>query len=298
LVRVTTDGVLVIDKPRGVTSHDVVRDARKLYGTRAVGHAGTLDPMATGVLVLVFGEATKLASLLTQDEKEYRATVDFGRSTDTLDAEGKTVSERPLPDHWLDETALAEAVSGERARTLQDPPVFSAISVGGVRAHRRARRGEDVTLEPRGVYVRSLEVVERRPSSLEFVLRVSKGYYVRAFARDVGARLGLPAHLSALVRLASGPFRIQDASAWPPHGAPPLMPLADAARLALPSATLTSAAVPRARSGQRLSQGDFVEAPAGPATTAWFDGDGRLVALGNSTPEGAYRVLRGFRANM
>jgi tRNA pseudouridine55 synthase len=290
---VSTTGLLVANKPRGMTSHDVVSGARRLFSTRAVGHAGTLDPMASGVLVLLFGEATKLAGYLTLADKEYEATVTFGRATDTLDAEGRTMREQPLAADWLDDAHLFATLEAERTRTKQEPPEFSAISVDGERAYRRARRGDAVSLAPRDVRVERLEVIARNELSLTFRLIVSKGYYVRAFARDLGAGLGVPAHLSGLVRHRSGPFRIGAAAAWPPSAPPNLMPLATAARLSLPCATLAHSGEERASHGQRLAPEDFAgEPPAG--TTAWFAADGRLVALGAGHPDGTFRVLRGF----
>lgn len=290
-------GILVANKPRGMTSHDVVSDARRIFGTRKVGHAGTLDPMASGVLVLLFGEATKLGSHLTASDKEYLAEVTFGRSTDTHDADGRTVADQVLESGWLDERRLDAAIAAERARTLQTPPEFSAISVDGVRAHRRARRGETVTLEPRPVRVGCLEVVGRDGTTLTFSLAVSKGYYVRAFARDLGEHLGVPAHLSGLVRTASGRFRLESATAWPPEGARPLIPVATAAGLALPAAVLTASGVEKAACGQKLAAQDFAEAPPPRGTAAWLSGDGRLVALGAPDTDGTFRVQRGFHDN-
>jgi tRNA pseudouridine55 synthase len=291
---VSATGILVANKPRGMTSHDVVNGARRLFSTRAVGHAGTLDPMASGVLVLLFGEATKLAGYLTLADKEYDATVTFGRATDTLDAEGRTIAEQALAGDWLDADRLSNALESERARTKQDPPEFSAISVGGERAYRRARRGDSVSLESRDVRVDRLELVERDELSLRFRLVVSKGYYVRAFARDLGIALDVPAHLSALVRLGSGPFRIGAAATWPPDVRPELIPLASAARLCLPSATLAQSGEERAGWGQRLTPDDFAKESPPAGTAAWFAADGRLVALGAQQPDGTFRVLRGF----
>lgn len=293
----TANGVLVANKPRGMTSHDVVRDARRLFSTRSVGHAGTLDPMASGVLVLLVGEGTKLAPFLTLADKEYEATVRFGRGTDTLDAEGKTVSEISLEDGWLDEADLSRALGAESARTVQVPPAFSAISVGGVRAHRLARRGEPVSLEPRPVQVSQLELVGRTgPVELRFRLRVSKGYYVRSFARDLGARLGVPAHLCELVRTASGPFVIGRAAAWPPAVRPELLSVSDAARLSLPTATLTAAGARKSALGQRLGPDDFVLPPTGADPTAWYNPGGQIVAIGLSEGAGTFRVRRGFHS--
>lgn len=291
----STTGVLIANKPRGMTSHDVVSGARRLFSTRAVGHAGTLDPMASGVLVLLFGEATKLAAYLTLADKEYRATISFGRATDTLDAEGTTTGEMELADDWLDDERLSVALRAELARTMQVPPEFSAISVDGERSYRRARRGEAVRLAPREVRLERLELVARDARSLTFVLTASKGYYVRAFARDIGATLGVPAHLSELVRHASGPFRLADAVAWPPEGRPELVPVAAAARLSLRAVTLTPNGAGRAAQGQKLTADDFEGEPDPSGTSAWFAPDGRLVAVGSRHSDGTYRVRRGFR---
>jgi tRNA pseudouridine55 synthase len=290
---VSTDGVLVANKPRGITSHDVVNGARKVFGTRTIGHAGTLDPMASGVLVVLVGQATKLAAYLTAADKEYWATVAFGRSTDTLDADGRTVSELALGADWLDEVRLLDALRTEREREAQRPPEFSAVSVGGERAYRRARRGESITLEPRPVRVNDLELVTRGEFALTFRLRVSKGYYVRAFARDLASSLGVPAHLSELVRLSSGPFHLRTAAEWPPKDRPELLSVSEAARRSLGSATLCPSGVERASVGKPLSSEDFVTEPP-PQTAAWFADDGRLVALGCRGPDGTYRVQRGF----
>jgi len=205
----TVHGVLVVDKPGGMTSHDVVARARRLFGTRAVGHAGTLDPMATGVLVLLFGEACKLSAYLTGQDKTYSAGVRFGSATDSLDADGRVTEERTLPAGWLARETLDRALAVERARTLQVPPAVSAISEGGRRAYQRVRAGETVELAPRPVRVARLELLEWSDAGVDVELEVSKGYYVRAFARDLGATLGVPAHLGRLRRLTSGAFSLR-----------------------------------------------------------------------------------------
>jgi len=296
----TRSGLLVVHKPRGPTSHDVVGQARRLFGTREVGHAGTLDPMASGVLVVLVGEATKLSAHLTLDDKTYVARVAFGRSTDTLDAEGTTVEEDPLPADFPSEERLALALAQERLRTLQVPPAFSAVSVGGVRAHRLARRGRPVELEPRSVRVDAIDLVSRAGAEVVVRLSVSKGYYVRAFARDLGAALGVPSHLAALERVASGPYRLEEAVPWPAREPPRLVPLAAAATRALPSVLLTEAGAAKARVGQRLSAEHFAAPPpsvegAVEGAVAWLGPDGGLVALGTAEGGGSYRVLRGFR---
>jgi tRNA pseudouridine55 synthase len=295
------NGVLVVDKPRGPTSHDVVAQARRLLGTRSVGHAGTLDPMASGVLVLLVGEATKLAAYLSLDDKEYRATVAFGRGTDTLDAEGTTIEERTLPNGFPDPAALEAALEAERQRTEQIPPAFSAISLDGQRSHRRARRGEEVVLPPRPVLVNALRLSACRraagndsEASATLELAVSKGYYVRSLARDLGAALGVPAHLSRLERTASGPYRVDAAVRWPPDAPPTLVPLETAACTALPSARLTPTGEARALDGKPLTAEHFASAPSA-TLAAWLGQEGHLVALGRLA-EDEYRVVRGFRS--
>jgi tRNA pseudouridine55 synthase len=285
------DGVFVVDKPGGLTSHDVVARLRKQLGTRSVGHAGTLDPMATGVLLVLVGEATKLSSYLTLETKSYRAEVRFGLATDTLDIEGHVEREAPLPPGALARNAVLAALSAERERTEQLPPVISAIQVGGERAHRLARRGEPPTLLPRAVRVARLELSAVREDRIELEVTASKGYYVRALARDLGARLGVPACLSALRRTESGGFALSEAFRWPVEaGAVPLSPL-EAARRCLPSGELSGTGAERARLGQPLSNEHFVTQPdEGPS--AWIHG-GVLVAVG-ARRDGHFRVLRGF----
>jgi len=208
-----------------MTSHDVVAKARRWFGTREIGHAGTLDPMATGVLVLAIGEATKLVPYLSASDKEYEATITLGVETDTLDADGKEKSRAPVPATWT--TSLDAAVEEERKRTMQLPPIFSAIHAQGARSHERARRGEIVELDERPVRVLSLDVVATRAESLDVRMVVSKGYYVRALARDLAARLGTVGHLTALRRVRSGTFTLADAGA--------IIPLVTAATRVLPT---------------------------------------------------------------
>jgi len=291
-----------VDKPRGPTSHDVVAQARRVYGTRTVGHAGTLDPTATGVLVLLFGEATKLASVLSSRTKRYSATVRFGSSTDTLDAEGQVLEARELGADWLDPQRLDAALAAERARTEQQPPAYSALKVDGRPAHRRSRAGEMVELAPRPVRVSELVLVESSAEALVVELLVSKGYYVRALARDLGARLGVPAHLAALRRLASGGFTLSEAAAWPPVSPPRLIPVATAACRELESICLSSEGQRRARQGQELGPLDFTTAPEAchasaerrSLPVAWLDADGALVALGEQRTADRFAVVRGF----
>ncbi|HLM75398.1 MAG TPA: tRNA pseudouridine(55) synthase TruB [Polyangiaceae bacterium] len=320
-------GVLVVDKPLKLTSHDVVARARRALGTKRVGHAGTLDPMASGVLVLLAGEATKLAPFLTAHDKRYEATVTLGAATDTLDAAGSITAEADVPGELLEQIqraiALAkergqvadedlareapllyEALEAERARTEQTPPAYSAIKVAGQRSYDRARSGEAIDLEPRPVRVISLRLLPgdidsggaahaARPA-LNLELEVSKGYYVRSFARDLGEHLGVPAHLSALRRTRSGPFNVEGAlplSAGPEALRAALVPVEQAAAESLPAARLTEIGAARARDGKPMSPADFTAPPPDTGElSAWIDPSGELVAVG--LVEGSRLVIR------
>lgn len=288
-------GVLVVDKPGGMTSHDVVGKARRAFGTRRIGHAGTLDPMATGVLVLLLGEATKLSSVLTTDRKSYTARVEFGVTTDSLDADGRITKRVELAENWLTEPALLQAIFAERERRLQIPPQVSAIKIDGQRAYARARQGQTVDFVPRDVSVHSLEVVGRSERALELSLCVSKGYYVRALARDLGSTLGVPAHLSELRRTQSGPFGLSGAHPLPLSGDEELIPITDAARRALPLLSVTEEGFLRLGQGKVLRAEDLAApcSTTGPELYAAFFGD-QLVALVEPGDPGEFRVKRGI----
>lgn len=276
------DGVIVVDKERGPTSHDVVQRVRKKFKTREVGHAGTLDPMATGVLVVAIGEATKLVPYLTAGEKAYVATLALGIATDTLDAEGKETERKPVPPDLA--ARLPAAIDAERRRTAQVPPAFSAIHADGERAHEKARRGEVVSLPARPVIVHALEAridADADAAAIHLELAVSKGYYVRALARDLAEALGTVGHLTMLRRTRSGAFDLSDVGDAP-------IPLAKAASRTLPSITLDAIAAENARHGRAVA---ISSSPAGPC--AWLH-EGSLVAIGETT-DGVGRVLRGFR---
>ena len=294
-------GIWIVDKPSGPTSHDVVAAARRRLGTRRVGHAGTLDPMASGVLILLVGEATKLSDVATSEDKAYVTEVRFGRGTDSFDAEGQTTEQVPLAETWLDAARLAAALDAERQRSSQVPPAVSAVKVAGQRSYRLAREGRAPELAPRMVAVHALELLDWGAEFVRLALRVSKGYYVRSLARDLGAALGAPAHLSRLRRVQSGGFRIEEAAAWPPTTPPALLSLRDALPRLLPTARLTALGVARARQGKTLTESDFLE-PLSPeraavgVTLAWTDAEGTPVALGRREGD-VYRVRRGFVAD-
>lgn len=232
--------MVLVDKPAGPTSHDVVARARRALGTRAVGHAGTLDPFATGLLVLLVGKATRLARFAGGQPKTYLATAVLGARTDTDDATGAALPGGPGPVP-ADRAVVAGAVAGFRGKAPQRPPAYSAKKVAGVRSYRRARRGEAVDLAPVEVTVHAIELVDWAPPRVTFRATVSAGTYVRALARDLGEALGCGAHLEALRREAVGALRVEDAVAPDAVGPGDLRP----ARLAvahLPAVELDDAA--------------------------------------------------------
>lgn len=291
-------GVLVIDKARGPTSHDVVGRLRRALRTREVGHAGTLDPMATGVLVALIGEATKLAPYLTAADKEYEATIALGVETDTLDADGKITNQVAVDETVFEDTLLARALEAERVRVSQAPPAYSAIHIGGERSHVRARRGEGIPLEPRPVSVRSLTVLGKGLEPAPWIaLRacVSKGYFVRSLGRDLARSLGTVGHLSALRRTRSGSFVLEESiglNASEEQMQACLLPLGIAASRALPVAHLTEEGVRDARFG-RTVRAAFLDAPRA-GVFAWLDAKASLVAVGEVETDGSGRVIRGF----
>src|SRR6185295_7379855 len=203
------DGVLLIDKPEGPTSHDVVAIARRALGVRRIGHAGTLDPMATGLLVLMIGRATRLATFLSGMDKTYRGTLKLGVDTDTYDRDGTPVGPpRPVE---VDETALLAAFEGFHGTVSQVPPVFSAKKVRGTPMYRLARRHKPVSPIATMVTFRRLEFLGVSGEEVSFEAQVSAGTYLRSFAHDLGEILGCGAHLHSLRRTAAGPFTVEGA---------------------------------------------------------------------------------------
>jgi len=200
-----------VDKPDGPTSHDVVARARRLFGTRAVGHTGTLDPFATGLLILVFGAATRLARYAERHRKTYRAVIRLGMRTTTDDRTGEVVSET-TPPVWPAPDAVREAMDGFHGSISQRPPTYSARRIGGERSYRLARRGTPAEAAPTSVTVHRLELLDYQPPLLSIRVEVSAGTYVRSLGRDLGERLGTGAHLVELRREAIGPWRVEQAS--------------------------------------------------------------------------------------
>jgi tRNA pseudouridine55 synthase len=201
-------GVLPLDKPEGPTSHDMVALARRALGERRIGHTGTLDPFASGLLLLCVGRATRLSQFLTGLDKSYEAVARLGIATDSEDRDGDVIRES---DDWreLDEAAVASALAGFSGIIDQVPPQFSAKKVGGEAMHRKARRGERVELEARQVNIHEIALLEMDPPDVRFRVRCSSGTYVRSLARDLGEALGVGAHLIGLRRTAVGAFTVE-----------------------------------------------------------------------------------------
>jgi len=204
------DGVLLIDKPSGFTSHDVVACVRRKLHQKRVGHAGTLDPMATGLLILLVGKATSASQSLMCMDKEYEGTLTLGVVTNSQDAEGEVVSTCPVPAD-LSRAAVEQVLQTFLGDQYQTPPMFSAIKVGGVPLYKLARKGQEIEREPRFIRLSKIELLEFALPQVSFRLQCSKGTYVRTIAHEAGQKLGCGAHLSALRRTASGPLRIEQA---------------------------------------------------------------------------------------
>jgi tRNA pseudouridine55 synthase len=198
------EGVLLIDKPSGMTSHDVVSRLRRKLQMKRIGHAGTLDPAATGVLILLVGKATKLSQYLMSVDKEYEGIIRLGQSTNTQDGDGETVSTRPVPE--LTSEQVRRHLRGFLGDQYQTPPMFSAIKMQGVALYKLARKGEEVEREPRFIRVSQFELLDFTSPDIAFRLRCSKGTYVRTIAHDLGERIGCGAHLAKLRRTAADRF--------------------------------------------------------------------------------------------
>ncbi|WP_426595266.1 tRNA pseudouridine(55) synthase TruB [Cellulomonas sp. McL0617] len=291
------DGVVVVDKPAGWTSHDVVARMRWLAGTRKVGHAGTLDPMATGVLVIGIGRATRLLTYIVGADKEYTATIRLGVTTTTDDAEGETLAVTDASG--VTREALSAGVAALTGQIQQRPSAVSAIKVDGQRAYARVRAGEEVELAARPVTVSTFDVHDVRTADrvvdVDVMVVVSSGTYVRALARDLGAALGVGGHLTALRRTRVGGYGLDAARTLDelaevaPDVPIDVVSLADSARATFPVRELTTQEATALAYGQRLSAAG--EPSAG--TTAAVAPDGRLVAL-VETRDGAVRPVLVF----
>ena len=205
------EGILLVDKPQGITSHDVVAKMRRIFHIKKVGHAGTLDPMATGLLLILIGKATKASQYLMSMDKEYTGTIRLGQITDSQDADGEMLEERDVPE-LSREDILAEMKTfmGDQYQT---PPMFSAKKINGQKLYKLARQGKTVEREPRVIHISSFELTDFVLPELSFLVGTSKGAYVRTIAHDLGERFGCGGHLNELRRTAVGQFRVEKSSA-------------------------------------------------------------------------------------
>jgi len=275
----TMRGFLLVDKAEGVTSHDVVNAVRRKLGIRRVGHAGTLDPVCSGLLVLAVGPATRLLRFLALEPKEYVGTFRLGETTNTQDAEGEVVERRDVGALTLEQ--IRDAAREFVGQILQVPPMYSAVKIQGKKLYEYARRGEDVPREPRPIRVFRFDILSYDPPDAEFRVQCSGGTYVRTLAHDLGEKLGVGAHLRQLRRTACGAFRVEDAvtvddlseeDLIPPEEALDPMPVI---RLPRPLANL-------------VQNGNLVRAPVmAPTEFVGFLGpEGELIAIAEETPEG------------
>ena len=251
----TIEGIVLVDKPSGPTSHDVVAKMRKLFNTRKVGHAGTLDPMATGMLVIGVGRATRLLGFFTSHEKEYLGTVCLGVSTTTDDSQGEIL--KVTSTAQLNQSMILETIREFRGPIMQQPSAVSAIKIDGRRAYARVRDGEEVVIPPRSVVIHDLEILKvsrnQESDTFDVELRVvcSAGTYIRALARDIGSNLGVGGHLTALRRTRSGVFDTMVPMAQLQED-PKYLDLSDSIRKAFPVVTLSLEDSSKARNGVRL----------------------------------------------
>lgn len=293
-------GILLVDKPQGITSHDVVARTRRLAGTRRVGHAGTLDPMATGLLILGVGHATRLLHYLVGLDKEYLATIRLGWDTTTDDAEGE-----PLPAASADRVAAADETAVRTAMLAwtgvieQVPSTVSAVKVAGRRAYQRARAGETVELAARTVTVSAFELLALRPGDahvdVDVRVECSSGTYVRALARDIGVDLGTGGHLTALRRTRIGAFPVAEAAELEGLDvASAILSPADAARRALPVAAVTDDQAVDLGHGKRIDAPEGLPTDRGDAIAA-IDPHDRLVAIVERRGS-QLKVITGFPA--
>ncbi len=203
------EGVLLVDKPTGMTSHDVVYRLRRKLGMQRIGHAGTLDPMATGLLIMLVGKATRISQYLISLDKAYDGEVTLGVTTNSQDAEGEVMETRPVPP--LTEAQVREAMLTFLGDQYQTPPMFSAVKIGGVPLYKKARQGEEVEREPRFIRIAAFDLKSFNLPKLEFSLACTKGTYVRSIAHELGQKLGCGAHLATLRRVVSGKFDVAQA---------------------------------------------------------------------------------------
>jgi tRNA pseudouridine55 synthase len=282
------DGALLLDKPLGVSSNRALQDAKKLLGAKKAGHAGTLDPLASGLLLVLVGEATKFAGPMLDADKEYLASVRLGITTSTADAEGEVLKQRPVD---VSPQQVATTLDRFRGPIEQLPPMHSALKHEGVPLYAHARAGRTIERARRRVEIHELEILQCALPMLELRVRCSKGTYIRALAEDIGEALGTGAHLAALRRTASGRFNVRDAVtpdelAAMPNRRAALLPLRVLLE-GLPSTELDAAAEARLRNGQALKISGLET-----GLRALYRTDGGVIGLGEAHPEGLLKALR------
>ncbi|MCF8062610.1 MAG: tRNA pseudouridine(55) synthase TruB [Deltaproteobacteria bacterium] len=286
------DGILLVDKASGETSYDVVRKAKRVSGLKKVGHAGTLDPFSTGLLILMLGRGTKLMPFLMERSKQYRAVIHLGIETDTYDPEGRVVEEKPVPE--LTPGFIHAALERFVGEIEQVPPAFSAVHVDGTRAYKLARRGLDVPLPGRKVVIHGIDLLSLDPPRLSVDVHCSAGTYVRSLAHDLGKELNTGAHLVELRRVASGSFRVEDAlesellsgKGGREHLREHLIPLSKALP-DMPMVRIGQAMAARIRNGYQPARAEIPPARRDTNTTGRHVQllcDGELVAIIETTP--------------
>lgn len=274
------DGIVLVDKPEGPTSHDIVAMARRIYGTRKVGHAGTLDPMATGMLVLGIGKATRLLGYFTASDKEYLATIRLGQATNTDDAQGEIQSS--VSTQNISDDEILNAIREFRGPIMQVPSSVSAIKINGKRAYARVREGEDVEIPPREVMIHDFEVfsIEHHDEIVDVRVRVvcSAGTYIRALARDLGNLLKVGGHLTELRRIRSGKFT-QMRTISDIENTPTVIDLPDAIKLTFPTVQITGDDIKRAKNGMRVA----IPVPMSERVVGVFSDTGEVISLSENT---------------
>jgi len=284
----TVEGVLLVDKPEGPTSHDLVAVARRCLGEKRIGHAGTLDPLATGLLVLMIGRATRLASVLSGVDKTYRGVVRLGYGTDTYDRAGEP--DGPPREVHTDRASIEALLDRFRGTVPQTPPVYSAKKVQGTPMYRLARRHRPVTPVPIMVTFRRLEILGFEGTDLEIEAAVSAGTYLRSFAHDLGRLLGCGAHLHSLRRIAAGPFRVDGALTLGElerlgREAAGRVVAMDEVPLGMPTLRLTAAGAHAVRHGRPCAMSDVITPPPLPPGRCRLQGpEGHLVAIAEVVP--------------
>jgi len=250
-------GVLLIDKPLGCTSHDVVNDIRRRFHTKRVGHAGTLDPLATGLLVVAVGPATRFLQYLPLEPKEYVAEISFGKTTATFDAEGETLTEGAVPEDLPG--AIHEVLPSFLGLIQQMPPMYSAVKVGGKALYRYAREGTEVAREPRSVHIGAFEIEPMDATRVRARIVCSGGTYIRTLAHDLGQAVGCGAYLTGLLRTRVGRFMLDGASSLDAQSPDKLMPLEEALK-PMPMIELTPAQTANVREGRQIGVPELIDA--------------------------------------